>query len=71
MTTYSEFRFYSPLLDSEAARLSMANERGQEYFSVIPAEVSGKAYRAARDEALDLIEHAIMVGLEPGEVRAG
>lgn len=68
MTTYSEFRFYSPLLDSEAARISVADEQGQEYFVVIPAEVSGKAYRAARDEALDLIEHAMLVGLEPGEV---
>lgn len=50
-------------------RISMSNERGGEYFVMIPAD-DGKSYRAQRETALIMIEQAIQAGLEPGEVRA-
>lgn len=65
---FTEFRFYSPVMDCEAVRLSMpGNIPGQEYFRIIPA-ADGRRYRERRDEALAMIELAIRSGLEPGEV---
>lgn len=67
MNGYREFRFFSPDLDSEAVRLSMANEAGQEYYAIVPSS-SGRSWRQCRDEALDAIEMAIAAGDPPGEV---
>jgi predicted RNase H-like HicB family nuclease len=66
--TYSEFRFYSPLLDSDAARVSMTNSRNEEFFMIVPY-ASAVSFRAKRDEALEAIEEAITLGLDAGEVR--
>lgn len=70
MSSYRSFRFYSPDLDSEAVRLSMADGLGREYFVIVPA-ASGWRWRECRDVALDAIEGAIEAGDEPGEVRVG
>lgn len=68
MSVFREHRFWSPLFGCDAARLSMVDDRGSEFFRVVPV-VSGKGWREARDAALDEIESAIMRGEEPGEVR--
>lgn len=65
--SYSEFRFFSPIMDCEAIRLSMPGPHGGEFFRVVRAE-DGRRYRERRDEALSLIQMAIDAGLEPGEV---
>lgn len=64
---YSEFRFWSPILDADAVRLSMSGTKGGEFFVIIRAD-DGKKYRERRDRALGLIQQAIDEGLEPGEV---
>ena len=64
---FSEFRFYSPILDAEAIRISMVNARNAEFFMIIKAD-DGRRYREKRDEALSMIEEAIEAGLEPGQV---
>lgn len=64
---YSEFRFWSPVLDAEAVRISMQGGQGTEYFMIIKAD-DGRRYREKRDEALSMIEEAIEAGLEPGQV---
>jgi hypothetical protein len=69
MIGYATMRFWSPLLGSPAVRLSMVDDRGGEFYSIIAVDRSAKAYRAARDRALDAIEEAIYRGDEPGEVR--
>ncbi len=67
MSVYSEYRHWSPTLGCDAVRLSMVDERGGEFYRIIPV-VSGRGWRAARDEALEVIEDAIIRGAEPGEV---
>lgn len=67
MSGYREFRFYSPQLDTEAARLSMVDAHGREYFTVISTESRG--YRDRRERALIAIEDAIAAGEPPGEIR--
>lgn len=68
MSVYTEYRFWSPMLGTDAARLSMGDGKGGEFFMVIPCE-GGKAYRASRAAALEAISTAISLGLDPGEVR--
>lgn len=68
MAGFREFAFYSPFLDSEAVRLSVYDQRGSEFFMIVPME-DGKAWRKRRDEALGIIGEAIDAGLQPGEVR--
>ena len=65
--TYNEFKFWSPLLGADAARLSMADEAGSEYWMIVPNN-GGKAYRDKKLSALDAISTAIQIGLEPGRV---
>ena len=67
MSGYQEIRFYSPTIGAPVTRLSMADERGREYFSTIPRNVSGKTYRDNKERALNAIMDA-MTGHEPGEV---
>jgi hypothetical protein len=64
--TYSEFRCYSPLHDCEISRVSMTNDRGQEFFIEVPGD--GKAYREAKRQALEDLAAAIETGHEPGRV---
>lgn len=61
-------KFWSPILGQDAARISMANERGHEHFSII-ADDGGKRFVEAREKALDRIAAAIERGMDPGEVR--
>ena len=68
MNGYREFRFFSAELDSQAARLSMTDGRGREYFAIVPA-ARGKAWRLRKEAALDALDEAIARGGEPGEVR--
>lgn len=63
---YAEFRCYSPLTDCEVSRISMADERGGEFWMEVTGE--GKAYRQAKEQALEDISEAIEIGLEPGKV---
>lgn len=67
---YREFRFWSPLMGQEAARISMVDDRCGEFFMIIPAS-GGREYREARNAAIDAISTAIDIGLSPGEVRVG
>lgn len=64
--TYSEVRCYSPILDCEISRISMADDRGGEFF--VEIEGQGKKYRQAKDEALTDLAEAIEMGLFPGRV---
>lgn len=64
---YSELRFYSVLLDTQAARLSMFNDRHEEYFAVVPVAV-GRAWRETKEIALDALVAAIESAAPIGEV---
>lgn len=66
--TYQEFVSYSPFHDAEMARISMCDSLGQEYWMMIPVQ-SGKAYREARNTAIEAIVTAIESNQAPGEVR--
>ncbi len=65
---YNEFRFYSPILDAEAARLSIVNDRGEEFYAVVPCGDEGRVWRERREEVLNKVYAAILAGYEPGEV---
>lgn len=79
MAIYTEYRFWSPLMGCEAVRISTVGgtpaarfhgeaARGQEYYAVFAADVSGRVYRERRSRALDMIEEAIARGFPPSEV---
>lgn len=63
---YLEFRCYSPIYDCEVSRISMADDRGAEFWMEVQG--TGKAYREAKRDALDDLSEAIDMGLEPGKV---
>lgn len=63
-----EYRFWSPVLGEDAVRVSMFDDRGGEFFMVVPDRGS-REYRLARFEAAEALDQAINEGLEPGEVR--
>ncbi len=65
---YAERQFWSPFLNTRAARLSMCDDHGGEFWSIIPIPIRG--WREARNVALDGIEAAIRDGKQPGEVIA-
>jgi hypothetical protein len=69
MSGYREMLFWSPLLGSQAARLSMTDARGREFFAIVARE-SGKVWRERREDVLLAIEDAIARGDQPGEVTA-
>ena len=68
VSSYQEFKSYSPFHDAVMARISMADERGSEFWIAIPAQ-SGKPYRTAKAEALEMIQEAMTQGCQPGEVQ--
>lgn len=65
---YSEYRFWSPMLGGDAARISMVDDRGGEFYQIIDAEGRGSTYRARREAAIEVIAQAIEMGLAPGQV---
>jgi hypothetical protein len=67
MSVYQEHRRYSVTLGCDAVRLSLVDDRGGEFYRVVPA-VRGKKWREERDRVLDEIEDAIAAGCDPGEV---
>ncbi len=64
---YSERKRFSVVAGGEIARISMFNERGHEYFRIVPIEAPG--YRERVATALELIEEAMAQGCDPGQVR--
>lgn len=68
MSEWSISRAYDPYIDGVMLRISMANERGDEYFKRVPFP-GAKEYKRARDEALDEIEEAMARGDDPGELK--
>jgi predicted transcriptional regulator len=67
MTAYQALhQGYSPIYNDRIVRVSMCNERSQEFFTIITA---GKDYRKRLDKALDMLQDAIDDGHAPGEVR--
>lgn len=69
MNGYRQYRFYSPTLDAEAVRLSMADGAGREYYMIVAADEAGRRWRERRDEALAAIDDAIARTDEAGEVQ--
>src|SRR5258708_3153852 len=65
---YNEYRYYSPILDAEAARLSIVNRHGDEYFAVVPCGDEGKVWRERREGVLSKVYAAMLSGHAPGEV---
>lgn len=63
---FTEYEYYSPILDDDVCRISVADEHGQEFFAIVG--VNGKGYRQRRDEAIDVILQAIQQGCAPGQV---
>ena len=61
------------MFGGKAVRLSVADERGQEYFMIVPKPDRGWLDRdgvaGERSRCLDMIAEAIESGLPPGEVR--
>lgn len=68
MNPYHEHRYYSIADGRIMVRLSVADERGGEFFVKMPRDEPARRYRERRDEALAMIEEAIEAGLDPGEV---
>jgi len=64
---YAEHRFWSITHGQKVARLSIADEHGQEFFMIVPTPDRGWADERA--DLLQTIATAIEMGLAPGEVR--
>jgi hypothetical protein len=64
----SEFSYWSPTHGAEVTRLSMADDRGQEFYAFVPA-IEGSPSRRVRERATDALQQAIERGLKPGEIR--
>jgi hypothetical protein len=64
---YSEYSYWSPVLGCNAARVSMCDGRGSEYYRIVP-RLSGKQYRELKAATLELLAAAIERGAEPGEL---
>jgi hypothetical protein len=65
---FAEFRYWSPLHYCNVARLSMVNDKGEEYFCIVPMRGTGKQNKMEKQRALDLIADAIENSAEPGPV---
>lgn len=68
MRTYQILRFYDFYHDAEAARISMFDHRGDEYWTVVAKPGSGPAWRAAREKAIDALVAAMDQRQPAGEV---
>lgn len=67
MTIYSEYEAYSPIHDEVMTRVSVADDNGREFWTLVPTY--GKGYRDRRSTAIDMCLEAIQAGCSPGEVR--
>lgn len=65
--TVNEYAHWNVLMDCNAVRLSVFDDRGAEFFMLL--ERDKPRWRDRRREALDAIGEAIEIGCEPGEVR--
>lgn len=65
---YQEIITYSPMIDAQVARLSVAGPRGAEYFSMVKKPASGREWKVLREKVLDTIETE-MPTREPGEIQ--
>lgn len=63
-----EMSYWSPILGCDVVRVSMANERGEEYYAVLP-RLEGAAWRDRKREACEVLHQAIEDELRPGEIR--
>jgi hypothetical protein len=64
---FREYKHWSVVLGCDAVRLSIFDDKGQEYFCLFPMPV-GPGYRQIRADKLLLLEEALEAGLDPGEV---
>lgn len=64
---WQELKYWSIVRGGNEARVSVVDERGDEYYALIDAD-GGKAYRERRALALDILEEALAHGELPGEV---
>ena len=69
LTTYQSVKTYSPTHDNYVHRVSMGNEHGHELFVLIVDDAGPAVLRARRAAAVDAIQEAIDLGMDPGEVR--
>lgn len=61
---------YSPIYNDRVVRVSMCDDRSQEFFAVIGAGKTREGtYRERLDKTLDMLQDAIDSGRAPGEVR--
>lgn len=66
--TYQQIISWSPVFGGECARVSMVNERNEEFFCLLPF-TDDKAYRLTRDKAIRVLSEAIGAGEPAGEYR--
>lgn len=64
---YSEHKRFSIVAGGMVARISVFNSHGHEYWREVDAE--GRGYRDRVQQALELIDEAMTLGCDPGEVR--
>jgi hypothetical protein len=64
---YRAYNYWSPILGTNACRLSMRDARGSEFFAIVP-RVDGRAWKDICIAALTAIQEAIDEGREPGPV---
>lgn len=64
----TEFDFWSPILGSDATRISMANDEGLEYFAIV-RRLEGRAWRELKAKAVAALTDAMDAGVAPGEIR--
>ena len=65
---YAEYRYWDVNLDSYAARVSMADDRGSEFYMIVPKS-NPKTFRREVSRAVEAIAMAIEQGCNPGRVR--
>lgn len=69
-TPYSILRYWSIAHCCKVARVSLADEHGQEYFATVPMlHLRSTSYRERLDAVLDQVQDAIERRDAPGEVR--
>lgn len=66
---HSEFTSWSPTYGCEVARISVVNANNEEYFAIIPTDPPKGRFRDLRNKAVDKLNEAIGLGIEPGEIR--
>jgi hypothetical protein len=65
--TYSEHEYWSIIHGENVARVSVPDEQGREYWTIVPT--GGSGYRKRREAAIEMCLEAMRRGLQPGEVR--